>query len=206
MTKEKEPGNVIFGCLSVIGIIVLLFIAFGCTHSKKTFETRNLKDSTNETTMEDSLQLMKSELNRLQQLLEQQQYLSVQFDSTRCPKIVFPVGTAMLNKDSIQQLVNELNNAIDGLQNRLEVNSDGSVIAEGRLKEAKYSNRKLLKALSEWEKKYDSLSKTKKQEKQQVITETVVKTEKSKTSFMNFWWLFFLGIPVGALLVLKFKK
>ena len=206
MRKEREPGSGLFGCLSLITIAFLLWMAYGCSHSKNTFQASERNDSSRVLTLEDSLRLVISERNRLQQLYNEQQYLSVQFDSTRCPKIVFPSGTAMLNKDSIQQLVTDLNNAIEGLQNKLQINADGSVLAEGRLKDARYSHQKLLKIISEWQRKYDSLSRVKKEDKQQVITETVVKTEKTKTSFLNFWWLFFCGIPVGAILVLKFKK
>lgn len=196
-----------FAVLILSLLIACLMVGMtSCSSSKQFNKTENRKDSTITEKQSDSTDYWKSEAIRLESEIKQLQYLSAEFDSTKCPEIVFPEGAALLNKDSVQRLITDLNNALTGVNNKLKINADGSMELSGRLKQIKYSNEKLLKEISEKETVIDSLTKKLAEKKTEVKTEFITVEKKSKTKVLNFWWLFLIGFAAGVIVTYRLIK
>lgn len=168
--------------ITVVIICMMIGCLSSCTTTKEVNKTSLVKDSTAIKELQDSLHLLRSEKATLEQLLRESEFATVEFDSTRCPQIHFPEGAAMLNKDSVQRLITDLNNSIAGLNNRIRTYADGSREITGRLKSATYSRDKEVQSRLQLERIVDSLRQVKQKEK--VVTHTeikeVVKRKKTK--------------------------
>lgn len=204
MTRHSFARYFFILILSVILACIMVGMT-SCTSTKHFQKTENRKDSSTTETKSDSTAYYKAEAIRLESELKQLQYLTAEFDSTKCPEIKFPEGAALLNKDSVQRLVNDLNNALNGVNNKLKVNADGSLELSGRIKQFKYSNEILEKKLLEKTDSIQLLQKKLAEKKTEVKTEYITVEKKSKTKFLNFWWLLAIGIVIGWILRSKIK-
>lgn len=177
--------------ITVVIICMMIGCLSSCTTTKEVNKTSLVKDSTAIKELQDSLHLLRSEKATLEQLLRESEFATVEFDSTRCPQIHFPEGAAMLNKDSVQRLITDLNNSIAGLNNRIRTYADGSREITGRLKSVTYSRDKEVQSRLQLERIVDSLRQVKQKEK--VVTHTeikeVVKRKKVKVLTMVLPWI-----------------
>lgn len=179
MRKQSIPALVLLICAVSLLITLFCIIMPGCTTTKEVNKTSLVKDSTAIKELQDSLHLLISEKATLETLLKESEYATVIFDSTRCPEVRLPDCPAMLNKDSVQRLIADLNNSINGLNNRVKTYADGSREISGRLKSATYSRDKEMLTRLQLQRELDSLRQVK--QKERVITHTEVKTvEKRK--------------------------
>lgn len=178
----------------ILLISLLSWLLTSCTSTKDLHTVTVNKDSIYAETLKDSIRVIKSEKSVLEQELRESQFASVIFDSTRCPKIVFPVGVALLNKDSIQRLVTDLNNAIDGLNNKVKVFADGSFEANGRVKKANYSIDRLGRLILERDATIDSFKQVLSKKKTEVKTDTTTNDLHKKTSFFSWWIILIIAI------------
>lgn len=187
--KSKIPVVIL---TVVVGVLLSFILSlFSCTSTKEVNKTSLVKDSTAIKELQDSVRLLIQEKQWLEQVLKENEYATVEFDSTRCPQIHFPEGAAMLNKDSVQRLITDLNNSIAGLNNRIRTYADGSREITGRLKSATYSRDKEVQSRLQLERIVDSLRQVKQKEK--VVTHTeikeVVKRKKVKVLTMVLPWI-----------------
>lgn len=196
----RYPFPRLFAAFFVTIIMLCLFIGClsSCTTTKEVNKHSLVKDSSVVKELQDSIRLLISEKAWLEQVLKENEYATVEFDSTRCPQIVFPEGAAMLNKDSIQRLVNDLNNSILGLNNRIRTYADGSREITGRLRSATYSKDKEIQQRLKLEREVDSLRQLKQKEKVVVNTVEKIKEVRKKTKFLNQWWLLPAGFIAGV--------
>lgn len=195
--------------LLLISIGVVLILS-SCSSSKDLQKTStNAKEDVLKE-VSDSLRVYKSEKLRLEALIRQMEFLAGEFDVTKCPQIVFPKGAAMMDKDSVQKLVNELNQAIDdmasGANNTIKKYADGTIELKGRIKNFKSINEKQSQTITEVTKERDSLRMAKQKERIIKETVTITKTKHKKTSFLNQWWLFPAGMIFWALLGGRIKR
>lgn len=187
--------------LCVIGMVALFS---SCSSSKNVTKERIVIDSSATKELQDSIRLLKTEVTRLEQTIKESEYATYEFDSTKCPQIVFPVGSAMLNKDSIQRLINDLNNGINGLNNKVKRYADGTIEITGRLKNVTQLKEKQSQLIAQQEKLIDSLKQVKQKETVSVNKEEEKKTVTKKTKFLPDWWLFPLGMACGIFLWARF--
>jgi len=130
--------------LALISISLLLFVlSIGCTTQKHIVTAKTNIDSSVIRELQDSVRLLVTEKQGLEQKIHELEFGSVIFDSTRCPQIHFPEGAAMMNKDSVQSLIDQLNESISGMNNKIKRYADGTIEVTGRLKSANYSKDKL---------------------------------------------------------------
>jgi hypothetical protein len=197
----KRFATVIFVAIAAC----LLISFFSCTSTKHVTKAETKYDSTYVETLRDSIRVQAIEMARLELIIRENQFSSVTFDSTRCPKIHFPAGAALLNKDSIQILITDLNNAISGLNNRVKVYADGTIEASGRLKQANYTKETLARTVMQLNRLIDSLRVVNAEKKVQIQTVTITREVRKKTSVFNLWWLISIGLVVGFIMGSKIK-
>lgn len=197
---NKILNVLLFWLMSLfIALALALVLSLGsCTSTKDVHKTETVTNTDKEKQLSDSLRVVTAERDIYKQQAEQSEYLITTYDTTPCPAILIPDCPAMLNKDSVQRLVTDLNNAIAGLNNKVKRYADGTVEYQGKIKSVSYSLTKTQLLLIQKDKVIDSLKLVKQKEK---IVEKVITVEKekhSKTSFLSQWWLF----PAGMLFML----
>jgi len=190
----------------VIATVITIVALSACTTTKKSFTHAVNSDSLHIVSLTDSVNMLKIEYERLEQINRENQFITVVFDSTQCPKIRFPEGAALMNKDSIQKLINNLNDAIDGMNNKINVDANGAIQANGKIKQLTYSKDKLIQIIQEKDKIIDSLGKRKFEDKTDVKKSDVTTITKKKTTFLNFWWLLIVGFAGGYIVRAKTGK
>lgn len=177
----------LFSAIILTAVISMMIIGClcSCTSTKEVNKTSLVKDSSAIKELQDSLHLLITEKTTLENKLKETEYATVEFDSTRCPVIWIPDCPAMLNKDSVQRLISELNNSINGLNNRIKTYADGSREISGKIKSATYSRDKEIQLRLQLEKEVDSLRNVKQKEKVVVKTEEKIVEKKKKTKFLT---------------------
>lgn len=192
--------RILFNWLCLIIIIAILLMAASCTTSKQSQSHTVTYDSTYAQSLLDSNRLLKIDNERLSQELRESQSATAEFDSTGCPTIFLPDCPGMMNEDSVRRLVNDLNNALSGANNKVKRFADGSVELQGRIRSVSYAAEKTSKLVIDKNRVIDSLTK-KLAEKTVTVTDTVTTTSsKKKTTFFN--WLFWLCLGFASATVL----
>ncbi|CAL7961522.1 membrane hypothetical protein [Gammaproteobacteria bacterium] len=187
--------------MKAILVIVLVMVIQSCTSTKKFSQVTDTASEVRIETLQDSLSVIKQEKEHLENLIREMEFTSVIFDSTRCPEIPrLPEGIAMLNKDSVQELIDKYNYIINGLSNKIVIASDGSITASGRIKQLQRTTDKLLQTIADKDKRYDSLLKTKQEVKQENKHEQTKIASSKKVTFLNFWWLLVIGTIIGFII------
>ncbi len=199
MRLDKILWAIIWAAISLIA----LFFFLSCNTVKKTSSDKKEFNYSLQQKRIDSIRVLVEENTRLQQELKEAEYATAEFDSTKCPKIVFPACPDFINADSINRLVNDLNNAIEGLNNKVKFYADGSIEYTGRLKQFKYANEKQSITIANLKKVVDSLTakRSEKNESARVVTE--YKTEYKKVTV--FPWYFWLITGLFAFLFINTK-
>lgn len=188
------------------GLLLLgCFVLSSCTSTKQTTSNKSEYDMQLQQRLIDSNRVLREDNIRLLQELKEAEYATAEFDSTQCPKIVIPSCPAMLNADSVNRLVYDLNAAITGLHNKVKFYADGSIEYSGRLKQFKYANEKQSKTISELSSKTDSLSLALAEAKKNVRVVTEEKTLYKKTTVFPWYLWLITGVFAFLFLNAKFK-
>lgn len=191
--------------ITVFLLCLLLISLFSCTSQKHIQQASRSTDTATEANWKDSSEYKTKEIERLEQRLRESEYAEVQFDTVPCPDIRIPDCPAMLNKDTVLNLVARLNQTIAGLQNKVTFFKDGTVEYAGKLKSFKYANEKQSEQISELSHESDSLKRIIANLKTE-SHEVVKVKEVQKTVRWTPWWLFALCIAAGAFLWAKLGK
>lgn len=187
-------------------LLCLVVILFSCTTTKSVQKNSTSTDLTNVQELRDSIHMLESEVETLSQTINESEYVSAEFDSTKCPDIRLPGCPAMLNKDSVNQLIADLNNAISGMRNQVKISADGSVEANGRLKSVKYQKDKQEQTISELQRTIDSLKSVQQISTVSVKTNTSSEHMELKRKLLTNWWLYLLAFVLGWLSCMQFRK
>lgn len=177
--KNVKLHLIWFLLILIMAMFVILFTS--CSVTKKSQTDTNVKETTREQILTDSLHLMKSENDRLTSEISQLQYAGVVF-----------------NTDTV--------NHHDTITNTVEITKEGAIKATGNIGSAYVSKSFYSKLIAEKDKRYDSLLK----KKQEVlyITKTIDThtTTNVKRSLLNFWWLLIVGAVFGIFIHHKTKN
>lgn len=204
--KKGIAVKLTLALLIIISVIICIF-ASGCKTTKHISSSVINKDSLAIESLKDSVSVLKKEVSKFEQLLKEYEYSSVIFDSTKCPKIIFPEAAALLNKDSVQRLVTDLNNAIEGLNNKVKIYADGSSEYTGRIKQINSEKGRLRQTIASFEKKVDSLQKKLAEKTTQITEKIEAKKSDIKRSGISIWpfvWTFIIGVALGIFVWWKF--
>jgi hypothetical protein len=188
--------------IGLLTTIALLILGAGClsscSTSKDVFKSEQSKDSTVERELRDSLHLLKKERDTFKQQLDEAQYMTAEFDKTKCPDIKPPKCPDFAIPDSVTRYVNELKDALAGMNNKVKRYADGSIEYQGRISKLTASSFKNQMLLVEKDIEIDSLRRVTQKEKIVYVDRVVTKEVHKKSSFLSQWWLF----PAGMLFML----
>ncbi len=193
-------------CIVILSLVVAMILSstlIGCTSTKQVNSTSFKNDSSYVQSLKDSLSMTITERNWFENQLKAIEYSSLEFDSTKCPEIIIPEDC---NNDSISSLVNQLNAAINGLNNKVKYYKDGTVDAQGRIKKASFLKETQSNIISQQTKEIQLLKKQLQEKKVEVKTEYVTKEKVVKRSLFNVWPLCLLFLVIGWVLRGKFGK
>jgi hypothetical protein len=203
MKRKSFPSIILF--LVTVALFVLLFTVIipGCSTQKHINTSSASYDSSYVQNLEHDLQTMMEEKSRLESQLHEAEFTTVTFDSTRCPQITFPVNC---DNDSIRNLVNQLNAAINGLNNRIKVYSDGSIEYSGKLNSYKFSKDVQSNIIASQENRITQLEHSLDSSNAHVRTETKTVDKVVKKKFMPgfAFWLYLVAFILGCVFWWKF--
>lgn len=182
--------------MKYILIILSALYLTGCASSKHTNRQYRQSDSTMVENLQAELRTMRTERDHFEARVKELETGTVEFDTTPCPAIP-EIHCPGLNTDSVNKIINNLNNLYAGAMNKVKVAADGSMELSGRLKSYRYQNERQAELLADKERTIDSLQKLVSEKK--VETSTVEKiVDKEVKRFQ--WWLLVVGIILGWLL------
>lgn len=204
--KQISPGGVtIIHCIP-LAILLLLLMMCSCTSTKDVAKTeiKTVVDSSS-VRKADSLALVinRMKVNHARELQEARR-TSVVFKDTPCPE----VNVEGCDEDSLKKLIQQQQVLIKSFQNKVTQLANGSIVYEGQIASATADLERLementtlahdnISLIQQREELTNSLKKTQ---------EEVVKLKKTKTSFLNFWWVFVLGFIAGIVSYHKLKN
>jgi hypothetical protein len=210
--QDKTPQRLLIAI--IIAAILILFAVFiaGCTTKVHKTKSKEQTETVEKSKYDADIKVLTAELLHLQSELKQQQYAGVTFDSTKCPKHT-PVFITGCNSDSINTLVAFLNtkiesynDIIENMGNEIEILSDGTIKAKGKIRAATYSNEVAQKLVSMWSKRYDSVVAINAELETKSKTATKqVEVERTVTVFPWYFWLILVA-ACGATYYFAKKK
>lgn len=184
----------------LIGVIMLLWLVSGCRTHKEFIGEKKTYDSTVATGRADSVRMLLAEISRLENVIRQQQYGSVDFECPECP----PTQLVVPEDCNVDSLVNALNS----LKSIVRIYADGTFEAEGRLKSANFLQEIQKRTIETLERRKDSFALALEYEKKNVKKETVKVTETVEKRVMTglAWWLIAAAFIAGFVLAWRIKK
>jgi len=167
--------------LIAITLAVLAMLAVsGCNSQKHIIESRF--DSTWTKNVQDSNKLLRHEVEKLTEDIQQLIYAGVYFD------------TVYLKGDTVR----------DTITNTVVIKTDGSIEAKGRISSAYVSKNTMLKLVAEKQKTIDSLSVALSDEKMNIKTVDRVVTK--KTSFIPLWVFLIFAVLAAMNILVMYKN
>ena len=164
-----------------------------CQTQKHITSEKVITDSTAIKIKSDSIRILKNTVAQLEVVIHELKNSTVQFDTTDCPptKIEIPEDC---NTDELVAIINRLNN-------RVKIYADGTIEAEGRIRNANVLKELQEKLTATLKEKYDSLAIELQAEKQNVKKETVTKEKVVERKVMTglAWWLIGFSFIGGIL-------
>jgi hypothetical protein len=182
-------------------IMLLLGLITGCNSTKKINTSKQTYDSTAISVLKDSVRTFKKEVQTLKQTLSEKETVDVVFDNTLCPPCpklpTIPNNLDLLNKDSINVLIHDLNDLIQfqnnymaGQDNKIKRLADGSVEYSGRLKSYKQTDEKKQEIINSLIRESDSLRDLLQQNSTTIAKVAEIKSiDKKVVAFPWYFWL-----------------
>lgn len=196
--KIKKTNEIdLFQMLLAIILAVMLVLALSCCTTTKHLERQTVTvDSSAIKSFEEKNRALKDENWLYLQRIRELQYNNFTFDSTKCPQIKIPTCPEMLDRDSVNNLINQLNNAIQGLNNKVKYYSDGSFEVSGKLIKANISKERLIDSINNYKKSVDSLTDIiyNTEVEKHVSSDFTKKDVKRRPAFLS--WILFLIIGI----------
>lgn len=200
---------------STIGIIILSFIVVmllsfiltlgGCTSTKQVNKSTEQVDSSYIKSVEKRLEESGKTIQQYEQQIKELQYATVNFNSD-CDTVINNIIEQVTNSGCPQARIDSFVAILSKLKSRVKVLSDGSIEAEGNLKNVSVSKEKLQQVTSLLMQEKTKLLLENENLQAEIKRLTEVKSKTSKKKFLNQWWLFPAGIVVGFYACLKRKR
>ena len=195
---------------STIGIIILSFIVVmllsfiltlgGCTSTKQVNKSTEQVDSSYIKSVEKRLEESGKTIQQYEQQIKELQYATVNFNSD-CDTVINNIIEQVTNSGCPQARIDSFVAILSKLKSRVKVLSDGSIEAEGNLKNVSVSKEKLQQVTSLLMQEKTKLLLENENLQAEIKRLTEVKSKTSKKKFLNQWWLFPAGMLAGIALV-----
>lgn len=187
--------------IAVVALLLTALAVVSCTSEKQVLSRQLTETRSTLASAQDSLAVLTREAARLESELRELQYSILQFDESPCPEIRIPEGAALLNADSVNRLIADLNAALSGANNELQVYADGSFKAQGRIARFQQDLSRTIRQLQEVTRQRDSLAASRKDAKTE---EKIVYRDREKIVERTVfpWWFWLI---VGVALWLGWK-
>lgn len=176
-------------------------VATSC-RSTKNIETSSNQVSLKENKESDSLRNVINDLKiRHEKELKEAAKTGVVFDERDCPPVVIPESCP---KDSLVKLIAALYKQISSMSNKIKINADGSIEAEGKIKSAYSDKEKLEKENTELALRNEEQARL--IQKQQTEFEALQKQKSKAVTRSSFpWILLLISLSVGLIIEYKTK-
>jgi hypothetical protein len=178
--KMKIIRSYIYLLIAITLAVLAMLAVSGCNSQKHIIESRF--DSTWTKNVQDSNKLLRHEVEKLTEDIQQLIYAGVYFD------------TVWLKGDTVR----------DTITNTVVIKSDGSIEAKGRISSAYVSKNTMLKLVAEKQKTIDSLSVALSDEKMNIKTVDRVVTK--KTSFIPLWVFLIFAVLAAMNILVMYKN
>lgn len=220
MKRKKEyEESPLFGCLSVIVIIVLLLLAFGCNTQK---HINNRQVNTDSASLQEALTMIEQltkENEHYQQRVHELENLEVTFtEPPPCPQLntdslrvaLMSSGCKQATVDSAIAAFIDVSKKYKAAQATIKKMADGSLQIKGNIASLSQSNQKLMETIRDREKTINFITEEYNRvqtELQKSQSEKVKEVKRSILSGAGFWIIFFIvGFGLGFYVCLKLGK
>jgi competence protein ComGC len=176
----KILRSYIYLLIALVLAVLLILAVSGCNSQKHIIESRF--DSTWTKNVQDSNKLLRHEVEKLTEDIQQLIYAGVYFD------------TVWLKGDTVR----------DTITNTVVIKTDGSIEAKGRISSAYVSKNTMLKLVAEKQKTIDSFSLALSNEKMNVKTVDRVVTK--KTSFIPLYMFLIIAVLAAANIYFAYRR
>lgn len=191
-------------------IIALAFVFSSCSSHKEIATSSSHTDSTAIEYWKNKFEQEHQFRLQAEQELRQSEYSAVEFDSTRCPQLPHIELPEDCNSDSLRKVISKLNSTIDqlnnamaGLNKKVKFYADGSFEAEGNIKSANKSKEQMQRQYLALLLQYNSLVASDIGKSVAVQKDTITRQVSKKRSFP--WWLLLLAFAAGTYAQYRFK-
>lgn len=206
-----KPLNIPRFLFAIILLLMLFAMLMGVTSCKTTRHIdkgKSTLDSSIVKSIIDSNNLLKKENDLLKKSIAQKEKSEIVFEDKVCPPCptlpIIPEDLDLLNKDSVNRLISDLNdlivfqnNYINNQDNTIKKYADGTIEYKGRIKSYSLANDMLQEELRNKEALLQSGSSSKTNETKEVSATTTTLKKDTKTSVLDFWqWI--LAVFVGG--------
>jgi hypothetical protein len=188
-------------------ILWLISSLSGCSSTKNLHSEQQLSDSSHESELKDSIELLKLEKEKLVSELRQSEYKNFQFYNDCDTASMFRYFQTVYSNPDMVHI--PYNGNLDSLPinpppNKVTYYPDGKVEVSGRLKSASFQSEMIMRTIHEKDLRIDSFAVALAKEKSNKHTETKTVTITKKVRFMP-WWIWLL-IPASALAWERIRK
>lgn len=215
--KSKNLQKFIFSVLLLLMLFFALIGMVSCNATKKVNTSKQTFDSSAINILKDSVRNLKKEVQTLKQVISEKETTEIIFDNTFCPPCPqlpsIPQNLDLLNKDSINALIHDLNDLIQfqnnymaGQDNKIKRLADGSIEYSGRLKSYKQSDEKKQEIINNLIRESDSLRDVLQQNNTTVAKVDEKKDVDKKTSILNWLNFLIIGFISGGLVCVTLDR
>ena len=197
----------LFAAFFVTIIMLCLFIGClsSCTTTKEMSKQTEVIDSSYTKELERRLYESEITIHNYEQRIEELENLTVEFDN-KCDTVINNVIEQIIQSGCPPARIDSFLNVIKSFRNKVKVLADGSKEFEGYIKNVKLSKEKLEQVTAVLRSEKTKLLHKLEAVKAELKTLKESKEKKSKTKFLNQWWLLPTGIVIGFYLCLKRKR
>lgn len=206
--KRVDPESPLFGCLSLVVILIILLLAFGCESQKHINKSEVNTDSIALSNANKKIQELTNEYSNSQQRIRELEHLEVTFTQPPpCPTVdVDSLKLALLASGCRQETVdsaiaayNEVSKRYKDAEATIRKMADGSLTITGRIATLKQSKERLEETLRQSQHMVQFLTEENQQLQVELRKKQEVKVKDVKRSFLTQWWLMLIvGIIIGA--------
>jgi len=195
----RYPFPRLFAAFFVTIIILCLFIGClsSCTTTKETSRQTETVDSSYIKELERKVYESEITIHNYEQRIEELENLTVEFDN-KCDTVINNVIEQIIQSGCPQARIDSFLNVIASFSNKVKVLADGSKEFEGYIKNVKLSKEKLEQVTAVLRSEKTKLLHELEAVKAELKTLKENKDKKSKTKFLNQWWLLPAGFIAGV--------
>lgn len=214
--KAVKIKRFILVVLIYLAIVMLLSWLVSCTSTKKIATTKQTFDSTDYKLAKDSVRMLSKEVKVLKTTLLTKKQTGVEFAAPcpPCPKLPqIPGELALMNKDSVNALIEDLNNLITfnnnyltGLENEVKIYKDGTKEFKGRIRNYSELDEKKQETIDSLSAENDVTKLQLKEAQIQISKLSETKAVDKKTSFLQWWHFLIIGFIAGGVVLIPLDR